>query len=262
MKPTIDKVKEIWDEIAPFWDENMGEGNALHLKLVLPSTLKLLDLKAGERILDAGCGNGQFARYLAELGHEVVAFDLSTQMIDIARAKSKKHGTISYHALDLTDPKTVDTLGADAFDKIACNMTLMDVPHMDKAFDVMHKLLKPGGTCVFSIMHPCFNAPGSLRFMRWEVKGNESHTVKGVEISSYIEESTVMGAAMHGQPRAHYYFNRPLNQYMTQALCAGFTITGFEEPVFSEEDITSHSSENLSDVFLSLPPIAVFKLDK
>lgn len=262
MKPTIDKVKGIWDEIASFWDENMGEGNAFHLKLVLPSTLKLLDIKAGDKILDAGCGNGQFARYLAELGHDVVAFDLSQKMIDIARAKSKKHPTITYHALDLTDPKTAEILGENVFDKIACNMTLMDVPHMDKAFDVMHKLLNPGGVCVFSIMHPCFNAPGSLRFMRWEVKGNESHTVKGVEISSYIEESTVMGAAMHGQPRAHYYFNRPLNQYMNQALRVGFNITGFDEPVFSEEDLTSHSSEKLSDVFLSLPPVAVFKLEK
>ena len=44
-------------------------------------------MQPGERVLDAACGNGLYARKLAALGADVVAFDFSEQLIALARER-------------------------------------------------------------------------------------------------------------------------------------------------------------------------------
>ena len=39
-------------------------------------------------VLDAGCGSGHLARFLAEQGFEVVAFDVDPEMLGVARARA------------------------------------------------------------------------------------------------------------------------------------------------------------------------------
>ena len=51
------------------------------------AALDLLDPKAGERILDLGCGDGTLAVRMIDRGAEVVGIDNSPEMIDAARAK-------------------------------------------------------------------------------------------------------------------------------------------------------------------------------
>jgi SAM-dependent methyltransferase len=50
---------------------------------------------AGElvgRVLDVGCGTGEHALMAASLGHDAVGIDLSTQAIDLAKAKATERG--------------------------------------------------------------------------------------------------------------------------------------------------------------------------
>src|SRR5688572_23715740 len=84
----IAEVRDIWDAKAAFWDERMGDGNQFQLELICPAVERLLAVRAGERILDAGCGNGVFSRRLAALGARVVAVDYSAQFLELARARS------------------------------------------------------------------------------------------------------------------------------------------------------------------------------
>ena len=62
------ETRETWEQIAGFWDEHFGEGNAFHRALVAPAVERLLALQPGEHVLDAACGNGAFARRMASLG--------------------------------------------------------------------------------------------------------------------------------------------------------------------------------------------------
>ncbi len=71
------QVRDVWDRNAGFWDEQMGEGNAFHKALIEPTQERLLNVDAGHRILDIACGNGQFARRLAQSGACVVGVDVS-----------------------------------------------------------------------------------------------------------------------------------------------------------------------------------------
>jgi magnesium-protoporphyrin O-methyltransferase len=61
----------------------------------------------GARILDAGCGTGAFAVEIAKRGAEVVAIDLSKQLVDIARERvpAELRRLIRFEAGDMLDPK-------------------------------------------------------------------------------------------------------------------------------------------------------------
>lgn len=58
----------------------------------------------GARVLDAGCGTGALAQELALRGAEVVAVDLSPQLISVAEQRTPAHlrHRIAYHAGDMT----------------------------------------------------------------------------------------------------------------------------------------------------------------
>ncbi|MCB0995255.1 MAG: class I SAM-dependent methyltransferase [Acidimicrobiales bacterium] len=48
--------------------------------------VELLDLRAGERVLDVGCGPGRHAHELARRGVQVVGVDISERFVEVARA--------------------------------------------------------------------------------------------------------------------------------------------------------------------------------
>jgi magnesium-protoporphyrin O-methyltransferase len=62
---------------------------------------------SGARVLDAGCGAGQMTQELAARGAEVVAVDISQQLVDIAarRLPPALAGRVSFHAGDMLDAR-------------------------------------------------------------------------------------------------------------------------------------------------------------
>ena len=128
------QVKDIWHTNADFWNERMGEGNDFHKELIEPSQLRLLDLKQGERVLDVACGNGQFARKMAELGATVVAIDIAEGMIENARARTTENtDSITYGVMDATDAAELSSLGERRFEAAVCTMAIMDMASVGAA---------------------------------------------------------------------------------------------------------------------------------
>ena len=60
----------------------------------------------GARVLDAGCGAGQLAMELAQRGAEVVAVDISPNLLEVARSRTPNEiaHRIEYRAGDMLDP--------------------------------------------------------------------------------------------------------------------------------------------------------------
>jgi demethylmenaquinone methyltransferase/2-methoxy-6-polyprenyl-1,4-benzoquinol methylase len=76
---------EHYRELAPRYDHYTRRINA-----VRQSTIDALELKPGERVLDAGCGTGWCLPRLGERvgpGGEVIGFDPSPEMLAIARTR-------------------------------------------------------------------------------------------------------------------------------------------------------------------------------
>ena len=85
-----EESRDNWSTNADYWDQRMGEGNDFHLELLEPTQLPLLDLQPDELVLDVACGNGQFARKMAQLGARVIATDISERMIANAQARTRE----------------------------------------------------------------------------------------------------------------------------------------------------------------------------
>ncbi len=101
------------------------------------------------RILDAGCGPGRHAGYLAERGHDVVGVDLDPTLIAIAQAE---HPGPTYFAQDLT---LLDLAGHGVeagFDAILCAGNVIAFPAPSSRRRILANLaaaLAPDGRAVF-----------------------------------------------------------------------------------------------------------------
>ena len=227
------EVRRIWDRNAEFWDSRMGDGNRWHRELIAPNQERLLDLREGETVLDVACGNGNFARRMAELGAYVVAFDVSGKMVERAGAyRSAGPGSIEYRVIDASDGEAVRALGRRRFDAAVCTMAMMDMAWISPMLSALGHVLKPGGRFVFSVMHPCFNSMATRFLLEESEREGVVQRDYSLRISEYIEPVRSTGNAMAGQPEPHYYFHRPISALFGACFDAGFVLDGIAEPTF------------------------------
>lgn len=215
-KALIQESKLKWEQNAEFWDDYMGEeSNRFHREIIRPHTEALLSIKEGQTILDVACGNGNFSRRLAELGANVVAFDYSSMMIERAKLRSKDYLTqIEYKVIDATNYRSLLELGNDTYDSAVANMALMDIADITPLIKSLYKLLKPNGTFVFSITHPCFQAPGVRKINETEDIDGNLISKNSIQISKYLSPECYKAIGIKGQPTPHLMFHRSLSYYL------------------------------------------------
>jgi SAM-dependent methyltransferase len=257
-----EEVREIWNQNAEFWNERMGEGNAFHLQLVLPSIARLLDLQPDEEVLEVACGNGQLARQLARLGGRITATDFSSELIGIAQTRTDQEsdleGRIIFQVLDATDETGLLALGERRFDAIVCSMAIMDMAEIGPLMRAGARLLKPDGRFVFALTHPCFNHTGISRLIEEEDREGEIIRTYGIKVTRYLTNGPKKGLAMVGQPAPHYYFDRPLSVLFGEAFAAGFAVDGLLEPSFGAEDVGNRTTD--WQQFKEIPPVLAARL--
>ena len=233
-----DEVREIWSQNADHWDGRMGEGNLFHSQLIGPSVERLLGLRPGEEVLEIACGNGQFARRMAELGARVLATDISQRLIEHARARTAERpelaGLVTFDVLDGTSEDELLALGAGRFDAAVCNMGIMDMTELDPLLRALCRLLRPGGRFVFALSHPCFNQPGTRLLVEEYDRDGELVIERAVKVVAYRGTGAKKGLALIGQPRPQWYFTRTLSEIFGSCFAAGFVLDGLEEPAFSD----------------------------
>jgi SAM-dependent methyltransferase len=81
------------------WEAQRYARNARFVADLGQPVVELLAPRAGERILDLGCGDGALTRRLAELGCSVVGVDAGPDMIRAARALGLDARVVDGHAL-------------------------------------------------------------------------------------------------------------------------------------------------------------------
>ena len=107
---------------------------------------KKLRLRAGERLLDIGCGWGSLVRYAArEYGARVTGITLSARQAEYARARIAREGLDGTCAVELRDYRDVAPLGR--FDKIASVGMVEHVgsERLGEYFASAYAALEPGG---------------------------------------------------------------------------------------------------------------------
>ena len=116
---------------------------------------KALEPRAGERLLDIGCGCGQTSVALARrVGPDgaVLGVDISKPMLDVARARPVPVGAAT-PAFARVDAQTGE-LGVAAFDAAFSRFGVMFFADPTAAFANIRHALKPGGRLAFVCWRP------------------------------------------------------------------------------------------------------------
>ena len=102
--------------------------------------IELLDPRAGERILDVGCGTGHLTARIAEVDTEVLGIDVSPAMIKQAR---ENYPLLRFEVLDALEMD----LG-NQFDAVFSNAALHWITEPEIAVSKIIDALRPGGRLV------------------------------------------------------------------------------------------------------------------
>ncbi len=91
-KPPIATVEQMYDDLAPRYDEEVGETAGAALVKARSSRVLRGLFAQGDHVIDIGCGTGVDACLLASLGVDVLAVDLSREMLEQTKARAASAG--------------------------------------------------------------------------------------------------------------------------------------------------------------------------
>jgi ubiquinone/menaquinone biosynthesis C-methylase UbiE len=145
--------------------------------------------------LDAACGTGRFAEFLARRGHRVIGVDSSPDMLALARQRvpGAKFHIAGLDRLPLPD---------DSVDVIVCALALEHVASLDPVLAEFARVLRPGGDLVISDVHHELVTRGSVM--------------------------TARGPA--GEPLIAPSYRHQLGDYLRPALSLGLQVKRCDEP--------------------------------
>lgn len=115
-----------------------------------PFLKDLLSRCPGSRVADLACGTGVHAEFFAAHGAQVTAFDLSDEMLDIAK-KKRSHEKIEYRENDMRD------ISGGPWDLILClgnSLSLLgNLRDIDRTFRAVRESLSPGGLFLGQVLN-------------------------------------------------------------------------------------------------------------
>ncbi|GCE51000.1 methyltransferase family protein [Thermosporothrix hazakensis] len=206
-----------YNEIVTWYDQYIQE-NPFYSDMLLPSLLECTGDVQGQHVCDLACGQGWFARMLANRGARVTGIDYAEGQLARAREYKEPEGIVYLH----DDAQEARSLPDHTFDGCVCILALMDIPDHRAVFHTARRVLKAGGWLVFAIMHPCFEAPEA----GWIA--NEQGKPARV-ISRYTREGFWKSTSGGVRSRVGAY-HRTLSSYTNALIDARFALTRMLEP--------------------------------
>jgi SAM-dependent methyltransferase len=123
--------------------DQYGQPGSLLIGIEQPIVRGILAQLPAGIALDAACGTGRHARFLADLGHKVIGVDGSSEMLAIARAKIPDG---EFHPGDLNQLPLPD----GHVDLVLCALALTHVAELAPVLAEFVRVLRPGGHLVIS----------------------------------------------------------------------------------------------------------------
>ncbi len=186
-----------------------------------PACLSLLGDVEGTTVLDAACGPGLYAEELVVRGAQVIGFDQSPRMVELARQRVP---TGQFRTHDLDDP--LDWLADQSVGTVLFALALEYVDDRARALRELRRVLRPGGALVLSRQHPTGD---------WLRHGGNYFRAR------VIEETWSRGWHVR-------YWLAPLEQTCEELHAAGFLIERLLEPrpVAAAADIDPEKYDHLT----------------
>jgi len=124
------------------------------------------DVRGCKRVLDAGCGNGRYSKYLLKwLTSDAIltGFDLAPRMLARARRRLRR-GNVSHVAADLTRLPYPDHF----FDAVVCGWVLEHLPDPRPGLRELSRVMQSGGKLLLMCTEDTFT--GTMCSRMWHCR--------------------------------------------------------------------------------------------
>jgi len=149
-QPLIDEMKAYYDHRAPWHDDYMSyESNEVMEKRLAPIIEWLEPKIEGRRVLEIGCGTGNWTQVLARRAESVVAVDSSAKSIELAKQKQLLQ-RVQFAEADIYELSGLD----GRFDVVFSGDLWSHIPlqHLTRLLENVHRTLADGGDAVWTDM--------------------------------------------------------------------------------------------------------------
>lgn len=131
-----------------------------------------LRLSGDERVLDAGCGPGLVACYLAPFAREVIGVDATPAMLEKGRALARERA-LAHVAFERARMEQLPYADG-SFDAVVTRYTLHHVLDAEAVFRELSRVCRPGGRVVICDAAPRLECRAA--YDAWERMRDSSHT--------------------------------------------------------------------------------------
>ncbi len=211
-----------WGPAAQWYSGHLENTEDSYQKqVILPGLLRVLDLKAGDRLLDLACGQGFFSREFVKTGAVVVGADISPELIGEAQKLSPE--MITYH---VAPANQLSFAPDESFDATTIILAIQNIEDMVGTFAEAARVLKKGGHLVLVIMHPAFRMP---EFSSWGY--DEEKRVQYRRVDRYLSPNRSELLVHPGKENSPVTvsYHRSLQDFSKALAQAGFAIARLEE---------------------------------
>lgn len=214
-----------WDPVAAWYDKLVGEkGMDYHRNVILPATMRMLGLKAGEKVADVCCGQGVLAKPVLEAGAgKFFGVDASPRLIAAAKERHGKDARVSFATADACKP---GAWADGTFDAVACLMAVHDVPDVAGLFSNLAKAMKDDGRAILVFMHPCFRIP---KKSHWGFDNDQKIQFRRLDSYGSPQEIRIATHPGKGGPEETVFYHRPLAVLLSEMGRSGLAVTACEE---------------------------------
>jgi ubiquinone/menaquinone biosynthesis C-methylase UbiE len=190
----LEASRQFWDEKArenPYWYvSSAGPYEGRNLAEFWASGPKIWnDLKSAsgyqpkriDTIVEIGCGVGRLTRAIAPEVGMVFAFDLSAEMLTIARS-SVEAANASFHRAETPALAEIADGSVDAFVAYCVFQHLPNLGVLRQYLKTAARVLKPGGTLIFTMTPRTWrdSIAFALRARRWLIERRSSQGPRGL----------------------------------------------------------------------------------
>jgi ubiquinone/menaquinone biosynthesis C-methylase UbiE len=137
-----------------FWDTYSRYYDCVYMLMpyrkLLWDAFEALDLEPGMRVLDAGCGTGNFEHFIAEKNHPSVAIDAVDFSPEMLKRAGTKLGGLDYVRFTQADLNGTLPFADATFDRVVSINVLYALEDWDHTMGELLRVLKPEGRMVLT----------------------------------------------------------------------------------------------------------------
>lgn len=197
-----------WDELAPWWRRE-ATTDLVYREDIEPMLERLTPKDPGT-VVELGCGEGQWLRWLSTRGVQTIGCDWSLQLLTDA-ASSAPVVCAELPGLSWLQDGSVDS---------ALSVFVLDlIADVGEFFTETIRVVRAGGSLIVVINHPGFTAPGSGPLV--DVDGEVLW-----RWGSYLEDGSSLQPA---GDRSVVFHHRSIAKLLTAAATAGWALQAVEE---------------------------------